>query len=227
MTSSLAPGADPAVLDEARIEAGRLLFARPARFVLGVARLDQLPSTGVPEVAFAGRSNVGKSSLINALTGRSELARVSNTPGRTQQINLFDLAGRLRLADLPGYGYAKAPKRLVEEWQKLIFAYLRGRPNLLRVCVLIDARHGLKPLDEEAMRLLGQAAVAFQAVLTKIDLVPRAERADVVAELRDRLRGLPGALAQPLATSARTGAGMPELRAALAELALPPAEAAP
>ena len=130
------PGAD-------ELEAGRKLFARPATFMLSVAKLDQLPPAGLPEVAFAGRSNVGKSSLINTLTGRSSLARTSNTPGRTQQINLFDLSGRLILADLPGYGYAQAPKDLVERWTRLVFAYLRGRPSLMRVCLLIDfaSRH--------------------------------------------------------------------------------------
>jgi GTP-binding protein len=216
------PEGAPAAPDDIDIEAGRLLFARPATFVLGAAQLVQLPDQNVPEVAFAGRSNVGKSSLINALTSRNDLARTSNTPGRTQEINFFDLSSRLRLVDLPGYGYAQAPKHLVREWQKLIFAYLRGRPNLLRVLVLVDARHGLKPTDLEAMDLLGQAAVPFQAVLTKIDLVPRGERAEVAAEVALALHKLPGALPEPQATSSRTGDGMETLRAVLAALALPP-----
>src|SRR3954464_5794944 len=163
--------------DPETIEEGRLLFARPCRFLLGVARLAQLPPAGLPEVAFAGRSNVGKSSLINALLGRRDLARTSNTPGRTQEVNLFDLGERLVLADLPGYGYAKAPLEKVKGWTDLVFAYLRGRPNLARVCLLIDARRGIMPVDEEAMTLLGRAAVPFAVVLTKADLPQAAEPA--------------------------------------------------
>jgi GTP-binding protein len=207
-------------------EAARLLFARPAKFLLGVARLDQLPPGGLPEVAFAGRSNVGKSGLINALVGQEGLARTSNTPGRTQQINMFELDGRLRLADLPGYGYARAPKGLVEGWHKLIFAYLRGRPNLMRALVLVDARHGLKDTDEEAMATLGRAAVPFRIVLTKADLVRRADLDDLVADLVRRLRLAPAALPEPLVTSSKARQGLAELRAELAGIAAaaPPEE---
>jgi GTP-binding protein len=133
--------------DAVVVEAGRQLFAQPCDFIAGVADLAQLPPAALPEVAFAGRSNVGKSSLINALTGRNQLARISRTPGRTQQINMFDLGGRLMLVDLPGYGFAQAPKPQVEAWQRLIRSYLRGRAGLLRTCLLVDARHGLKPVD--------------------------------------------------------------------------------
>jgi GTP-binding protein len=202
------------------IEAGRLLFARPCSFITGVARLEQLPEAGLPEVAFAGRSNVGKSSLINALTGRSQLARISNTPGRTQQINLFDLAGRLVLADLPGYGYAKAPRPVVEEWNRLLRDYLRGRSTLRLACVLIDARHGVKDSDREFMALLAEAALAFRVVLTKVDQVRPAALADLVAAIEDELRRTQAAHPSPLPTSARTGEGMAELRAALAAVAL-------
>ena len=204
------------------LEAGRLLFARECRFMLGVARLEQLPGTERPEIAFAGRSNVGKSSLVNALTGRSTLARTSNTPGRTQEINFFDLAGRLRLVDLPGYGYAKAPKAKVDTWTDLVFAYLRGRPNLRLVCVLIDARHGIKPNDEEAMQLLADAAVPFLVVLTKSDLIGPGALGELVDDLRHALARRAAALPEPIPTSARKHHGIPELRAVLASYALPP-----
>jgi GTP-binding protein len=203
------------------IEEGRKLFAREATFMLGVARLDQLPPAGLPEVAMAGRSNVGKSSLINALTGRTSLARTSNTPGRTQQINLFDLSDRLILADLPGYGYAQAPKDLVERWTKLVFAYLRGRPSLMRVCLLVDARHGLKKADEEALELLGKAAVPIQLVLTKSDLVRKAELEALQLELGTQLAKAIGVMPQIITTSSRSQAGVDLLRAALAKLARP------
>ncbi|MGH6904183.1 MAG: ribosome biogenesis GTP-binding protein YihA/YsxC, partial [Geminicoccaceae bacterium] len=146
--------------DAASLEAGRRLFAQPCTFVAGIADLARLPPAGLPEVAFAGRSNVGKSSLINALTGRGQLARISQTPGRTQQINLFDLGGRLMLVDLPGYGFAQAPKPKVDAWQKLVRTYLRGRSSLVRTCVLVDARHGLKEADQQFTTMLGEVAVA-------------------------------------------------------------------
>jgi len=203
------------------LEAGRLLFARPCRFLLGVAALDQLLPPDLPEIAMAGRSNVGKSSLVNALTGRTDLARTSNTPGRTQEINLFDQAGRLRLADLPGYGYAQAPKAKVEAWTALVFDYLRGRPNLRLACVLIDARHGPLEADRAAMGQLAAAAVPFQIVLTKADLVRPAALEAVVASLRADLARRPAALREPVLTSARKGTGIAELRALLASYALP------
>ncbi len=205
------------------VEAGRKLFAQACTFIRGVARLDQLPEGGLPEVAFAGRSNVGKSSLVNALTGRNTLARTSNTPGRTQELNFFDLGSRLCLVDLPGYGFAKAPKDKVETWTELVFAYLRGRPSLRVVCVLVDARHGLKSTDEAAMELLGKAAVAFLVVLTKSDLVGPVQLADTVAVVEEVLRRRPGALPMVARTSSRKGEGIAELRAILATHALPPA----
>jgi GTP-binding protein len=210
--------------DPESLEVGRKLFARPATFVRGVAKLDQLPPAGLPEVAMAGRSNVGKSTLINALTGRNSLARTSNTPGRTQEINLFDLAGRLVLVDLPGYGFAQAPKDVVERWTRLVFAYLRGRPSLMRVCLLIDARHGPKKADEEVLKLLGRAAVPFQLVLTKIDLVRKADLETLIVELQARLEKLIGAMPYLIATSSREQEGVDLLRASLAKLARPPQE---
>ena len=203
------------------IEAGRLLFAQECRFTMAVARLAQLPPQGLPEVAFCGRSNVGKSSLVNALTGRNTLARTSNTPGRTQQLIFFDLGGRLTLVDLPGYGFAKVSKSLVESWTRLLKAYLKGRVTLRRACVLIDARHGVKPGDEEIMAMLDQAAVPYQVVLTKADKVAAGELATRVARTAAALKDHPAAFPEILATSARAGTGIAELRAALAALAAP------
>jgi len=204
---------------EDALERGRVLFAQRCDFVIGATGMDQVPETGLPEIAFAGRSNVGKSSLINALTGRNTLARTSNTPGRTRQLNFFDLGGRLMLTDLPGYGYARAPKTDIAEWTALIEDYLRGRAGLRRVCLLIDARHGLKDGDRQVMALLDQAAVTYQVVLTKCDKVKE-------GPLRDRTEGIQGELAKHTAaypeiaaTSARKGDGIPELRAVLAALA--------
>jgi GTP-binding protein len=216
---------DPEQAD--RLEAGRKLFAQSCTFVVGVAELSQLPPMRLPEVAFAGRSNVGKSSLINALTGRRQLARISQTPGRTQQINLFDLGGRLTLVDLPGYGYAQAPKPTVEAWQRLLRAYLRGRASLRRSCVLIDARHGLKDNDRAFLAMLAETAVAFQLVLTKADLVRPAELDDLVGVLGADLERQLGAHPRLIVTSAHSGAGIESLRAELAALSAAPEEAPP
>ena len=213
-----APDSARAPSEEA-LEAGRLLFAKECTFVMGVARIDDLPADDLPEIAFAGRSNVGKSSLINALTGRKTLARTSNTPGRTQQLNFFNLGGRLTIVDLPGYGYAKAPKGEVDRWNRLIRKYLKGRVGLRRLCVLIDARHGLKMSDRQVMDLLAEAAVAYQIVLTKTDKVKAADlvkrRAEIAAEIAKRAAASPVIME----TSAVKGRGIPELRAALTELA--------
>jgi len=201
------------------LERGRRLFAGPCDFVAGAAALDQIPAATLLEIAFAGRSNVGKSSLVNALTGRKTLARVSHTPGRTQQLNFFRLGGLVMLVDLPGYGFAKVAKSKVQSWTELTRDYLRGRSSLRRVCVLVDARHGLKEVDRDAMQLLDESAVSYQVVLTKAD-EPKAgalaaTRAGVVAELAKRRAAHP----EVLVTSAHDGSGIAELRAILAGLA--------
>lgn len=205
--------------DEIQLENGRLLFARPCDFLLSATNMNQVPESELPEVAFAGRSNVGKSSLINALTGRKTLARTSNTPGRTRQVNFFDLGGRLMVVDLPGYGYARAPKTEIAEWTALIEDYLRGRAQLRRVCLLIDARHGPKETDRQAMALLDQSAVPYQVVLTKCDKVKKSPRQARIDGILSELSKHTAAHPDVLATSSRKGDGIPELRAHLAALA--------
>lgn len=206
-------------VDEAALESGRLLFSRECRFVIGAARLDQLPDISLPEVAFSGRSNVGKSSLVNALTGRKTLARTSNTPGRTQQLNFFDLDGRLMLVDLPGHGFAQAPKDMVRNWQHLVDNYLRGRPNLRRVCLLIDSRHGLKTPDLQVMEMLDAAAVTYQIVLTKSDKIKGGAQTRLIEQLEKQLKKHVAAHPQIMVTSAFKNKGIAELRAELASLA--------
>ncbi len=203
------------------LEDGRRLFAQDCVFLAGAAEDEQLPDLGLPEVAFAGRSNVGKSSLVNALTGRRTLARTSHTPGRTQQINFFDLGGRLVLADLPGYGYARASKTDISHWTGLVRRYLQGRAPLRRVCLLVDARHGLKPSDKEIMAELDKAAVPYQVILTKADKTEPRAFAALRRATEDALARQPAAHPHCPATSAKTGAGIAELRAALAALAAP------
>ena len=207
--------------DDEAIEYGRWLFSQDCPFVLGAARLEQVPDRALPEVAFAGRSNVGKSSLIHALLGRRALARASKSPGRTQQLNFFQLGGRLMLADLPGYGYAKAPKEAITKWTALVEDYFKGRAALRRTCLLIDARHGLKDSDRRVMALLDAAAQAYQVVLTKCDKITESRHQAVGRETASALEGHPAALSEVLATSAREGDGLPLLRAALGALARP------
>ena len=216
-----AAGPEETDSEAAALEAGRLLFAQECSFVAGVVRVAGLPPDALPEVAFAGRSNVGKSSLINALTNRKTLARTSNTPGRTQQINFFDLGGRLHLVDLPGYGYARASKDKVRQWNALIRDYLRGRASLRRVCLLIDARHGPKPGDREIMALLDASAVSYQIVLTKADKLHESELAACLSETSRAAARHPACHPDIAATSAEKGRGIAELRAALATVALP------
>jgi GTP-binding protein len=206
------PGLDP--------ETGRKLFAGECRFLLSVADMAQLPASDLPEVAFAGRSNVGKSSLVNALTGRKTLARTSNTPGRTQQLNFFSLADRLMLVDLPGYGYAQATRSDVKRWTALTRAYLKGRPQLRRVLLLVDARHGPKDTDREVMAQLDKAAVVYQVVLTKADKIKPGELERLIARTGAELATHVAAHPLIAATSAAKGTGVAELRAGLAELAL-------
>ena len=204
----------------AEIEAARKLFAGTCDFVSGAASRESLPGVSLPEVAFAGRSNVGKSSLVNALTGRRTLARVSASPGRTRQINFFDLGGKLCLVDLPGYGFAAVSRSMKETWADLASSYLRGRPTLKRVCLLIESRHGVKDSDHETMKNLDRAAISYQLILTKTDQLRQAEipRAIASAEVAARKHG--AAHPKVLPTSSETGYGIPELRAEIAAVAL-------
>ncbi|MYM57327.1 ribosome biogenesis GTP-binding protein YihA/YsxC [Thalassovita mangrovi] len=204
--------------DEITTEKGRKLFAGQTDFLKGVVAMSGLPPSDRIEVCFAGRSNVGKSSLINALTGRKGLARASNTPGRTQEINFFTVGEDHYLVDLPGYGFANAPVAVVEKWQKLLKQYLSGRQNLRRAFVLIDARHGIKKVDEEIMSLLDSSAVTFQCVLTKADKVKAKDREAVLKQVREKLSKHPAAFPELILTSSEKGDGIATLRATIATL---------
>lgn len=204
--------------DAITAERGRLLFAGPVDFLKGVVAMSGLPPADRAEVCFAGRSNVGKSSLINALTGRKALARASNTPGRTQEINYFSLGEARYLVDLPGYGFAEAPLAVVERWQKLLKSYLSGRPTLRRAFVLVDSRHGVKAVDEDIMKLLDQAAVTFQVVMTKTDKVRDADLAKVLGQTRAALASHPAAYPEIVLTSSEKGEGIATLRSIIAQI---------
>jgi len=218
-----AEGAGDEVNEAAELEeAARKLFAGPVAFLKSAPELKFLPDPGVPEIAFAGRSNVGKSSLLNGLTNRSSLARTSNTPGRTQELNIFEVGEpvRLRLVDMPGYGFAKAPKDLARRWRYLVNDYLRGRQVLKRTLLLIDSRRGIAEVDREVMKMLDEAAVSYRLILTKADKIKASELAEVTARTEDEARKRPAAHPEIIATSSEKGLGMDRLRAAVLEAAL-------
>jgi GTP-binding protein len=210
-------------IEAEQLEAGRLLFARECRFVAGAAAAAGLPPETLPEIAFLGRSNVGKSSLVNALTGRRMLARTSNTPGRTRQLNFFALDERLMLVDLPGYGYAEASKAAIKAWTGLVTQYLRGRAMLRRVCLLIDSRHGIKEPDRPVMQLCNAAGLSFQVVLTKLDKLGPAERSAAAAAVAAELARHGAAHPEIHLTSAEKGTGIAALRATVASFVSEPA----
>ena len=205
-------------LDESKKEQGRLLFAKETSFVKGVVDMQGLPNPDKIEVCFSGRSNVGKSSLINALTGRKGLARASNTPGRTQEINFFSIPENHYLVDLPGYGYANAPIKVVEKWQNLLKQYLAGRQSLRRAFMLVDGRHGVKKVDEDIMSMLDSSAVTFQVVLTKLDKVKEKERDNILDQVRTSLQKHPAAFPEIILTSSEKGWGIQTLRSVIAKL---------
>jgi GTP-binding protein len=212
--------ADELTFTDDEIEAARVLFAQPCLFMMGAVKMDGMPTADFPEVAFAGRSNVGKSSLINGLVNQNHLARASNSPGRTREVNFFVLAEKLRLVDLPGYGFARVSKTVADKFQDLGRAYLRGRVNLKRVYLLIDARHGLKSVDTEALDALDVAAVSYQIVLTKADKIKQAELDATVEKTLKAIAKRPAAFPKVLATSSEKGYGLPELRAEIARTCL-------
>ncbi len=201
-----------------QIKEANSLFCKDCSFVLGVAKLEQLPFSDLPEVAFAGRSNVGKSSLINAVTGKRSLAKTSSTPGRTQQLNYFNLNNQIHIVDLPGYGYAQAPENMVKQWQKVIFAYLQGRVNLKRVFLLIDARHGIKKVDMEVMEMLDKAAVTYQIILTKTDKISLKELNSLQETVKTEITKHAAAYINVIATSSEKKQGLELVRAEIASM---------
>jgi len=215
------PMGHESLFEPKELEDGYKLFRGECKFLLGAAALSQVPESGLPEIAFAGRSNVGKSSLVNALTGRKALARTSDTPGRTQQLNFFNIGGRLIMADLPGYGYARAPKGEVESWTRLVKAYLMGRPQLRRACMLVDSRHGLKANDRKVMKELDAAAVSYQIIMTKADKVKEGALNRTIESVQEESNKHAAAYPKLLVTSAAKGTGLAEVRAALSQLAAP------